>query len=320
MAERSEFKVDNAGNTCYIDSLLMGLFMPQSITERLLKKDPAEKTAIYLQEYIKINFVERVRRGERVDIETMEMIRILCVHNGWLKEKNRRIGDIETYDQQDVNEYYHFMMELLGGELIEIQRETITECALPDKSDIGEARKLPFIQLSIPLEKKKVTVKEILYEWMYDNCLDIKRYVITGTGKEEKMVKGLNVNRIVNTPDIIGLSINRFTNPSRKRIETEVIIQEKIYPFKNVTVGGQDVNQPLGAMMMQDIKWKIQSIICHKGETTANGHYYTVLRKEGKWYRFDDLYEPSMWEVSLSDERVKGEIKKDCVFLIYVRM
>ena len=39
MSSNTNFVVENAGNTCYIDSLLISLFFEESIIDRLLNND-----------------------------------------------------------------------------------------------------------------------------------------------------------------------------------------------------------------------------------------------------------------------------------------
>ena len=51
------FIIENAINTCYIDSLLVSLFYKPSIIDSVLNKDLKNATGLYLQEYIKERFV-----------------------------------------------------------------------------------------------------------------------------------------------------------------------------------------------------------------------------------------------------------------------
>ena len=59
------FIIENAINTCYIDSLLMGLLYKSSSINNILTNDIKNSIGIYLQEYIK----ERLQLLDEIDIE-----------------------------------------------------------------------------------------------------------------------------------------------------------------------------------------------------------------------------------------------------------
>lgn len=312
------FVVGNPGNTCYIDSLLMGLFFSPSTNDYLLRKDTADGLGLYLQEIIKIDFVDQVRNFKSVKGDTMDFIRGYCHQMGW-KSNNPE----ELFNQQDVTEFYIFLMDKFEGTQIKFQRETFTE-ALKSDDDIGKETYIPYIPLAMPTDKKIVKIRDMLNEWINDNVKEVKRFVITDNGKEEKMVMGLDVKRIVNTAPIIAIGINRFQNIIDKngefkiqRNNTDIIIQKKISPFHEYNDG------------LNKRDWIFHAAICHKGDTVESGHYYCLLRHNDKYYIFDDAKIPCIDEVEtktnkeMSDEEKKyvtevvDKIKKDCVFILY---
>jgi ubiquitin C-terminal hydrolase len=289
------FIIENAGNSCYIDALLVGLLFTPSHIDNLLKKDLTNTNSIYLQEYIKINFVNNIRENKSIFHDTIEMIRQLCLHNGWRKNTTND----ECMNQQDVNEFYTFLMQQFESGMIEIQRKTITE-GLPDVSDNGPNEIIPFIPLSLSENQQSVSVKEMLNNWLYNNVLDMKRLV---TNNQESIVKGLNTYKLANVPNIIALSINRFTNKN-ERITTDIIIQKKIFPSTD-------------PLMFHSNEWVFHSAICHQGKSPKSGHYYSLLYSHDRWYIFDDQLIPSLVEVSMADKNVTDIIKQECVFLLY---
>ncbi len=305
------FAVQNVGNTCYIDSLLMGLFYTPSSNDILLNKDIKAGDAIYLQEYLKVHFVNQVRNNLSVTGDVMDMIRILCAQVGWRSDMIDDDDNEELYNQQDVNEFYTFLLEKFEGQLIDTKRRTVTG-AIEDSDDFGHDEKIPFIPLTIPKIKPNgdaeidyVTVKELLHNWMYDNQSDVKRFVEHDQlGKKEQTVTGLNTYDIINNPNIITLSVNRFAD-LEKRDNTAVIIQKKISPFANY-------------MSFDRPEWSFHAAICHKGDSYRSGHYYALIsHNDGNFYLFDDLEVPCLQQVSMSDRSVTDKIKYDCVFLIY---
>jgi uncharacterized UBP type Zn finger protein len=274
------FIVENGINTCYIDSLLMALFYKNSfIAQNLLSYDPSDSIYIYLQELIREHFVEKVKRNISVLGEDINIIRNFANACGWRKED-------DLFDQQDVNEFYTFLMNAFNGTLIEIQRESITE-GLSNKDDYGKVEKIPFISLQVHESESLTSVKSLLDKWFSDNYSVVEREVIDENGLKKKInVNVLNLYRIVNIPLFVGLSINRFNNDG-VRIQTKVDIQKKIKLLKDM--GSYD-----------DTKWEIQSVICHRGETIKSGHYYALINNNDKWYIFDDLTVPSLKEVSIN--------------------
>lgn len=288
------FIIENAVNSCYIDSLLVGLFLSPSVINNLLISEPKTINAIYLQEYIASNFVENIRNNKSITEDTISMIRTLCYENSW--RSNYIKNPDEFLDQQDITEFYEFIINLFNGPMIDIKRSMVTE-HLDDNNNISEER-IPYIPL-VPIKSygntTSITVKEMLHMWMYDNCSIIK--------KDTTNIKCLNTYNIMNIPYIMCMSINRFLN-GKDRNTTDVIIQKKINPLSNHTLSFQ-------------YEWEFHAAICHIGNTPKSGHYYTLLVHDKKYYIFDDLKIPSIYEVDMSDKKITDKIKKECIFLIY---
>lgn len=282
----SPFIVENAINTCYIDSVLMALFFKSTTIDSVLNKDLKNTTAIYLQEYIKEKFVNAVRNGKSILMDDMEMIRVMCSHLGWKNDVEKD----EYILQQDITEYYTFLMGIFEIEKITIQRKTEINNNLPA---LGEKEYLPFIPLSLLETNINIdtidTIKNMLSRWQFNNLSEINN-------KKEPC---LNSYVILNSPNVIGFSINRFNNMG-KRIKTSVIIQKKIYIAERNT------------------EYHFHSAICHSGETLNSGHYYSLLSgNSGIWYMFDDQKIPCIKEVKMDDPSITNMIKKECCFVFY---
>src|SRR5207245_2671771 len=99
----------------------------------------------------------------------------MCIKNGWRYEK----AD-EHMEQQDVSEFFTFLMDIFNGPQIELKRRMITE-EIVDSSSVS-VEKIPFIPLSIPADVTRVDVKDMLHSWLYDNCSKIKTDIITENG------------------------------------------------------------------------------------------------------------------------------------------
>ena len=99
------FNIENALNTCYIDSVLMSLFFSPSLLDRLLYKDCKNVMGIYLQELINEKFVKNIRDRKSVLAGEIDTIRAICFESGW----RNNIAN-EYSEQQDVTEFYSFLV------------------------------------------------------------------------------------------------------------------------------------------------------------------------------------------------------------------
>lgn len=295
------FVIENGYNTCYIDALLMSLFYkPSCYLDGLLISEPKDPIHIYLQEIIKTKFVDKVRKNISVCADVMNEIRTYANICGWKQNLPE-----ELFEQQDVNEFYTFLLDVINSPLIEIQRQTISE-ALDSKSDLGEIEKIPFINLNVPSDVDSTTIKELLNIWMNNNMVDIKREIINKKGiKTIESVKGLNIYKIMNVPTFVGISLNRFSLDSNKRVVTQIDIQKRI-KLHHIS----DDHDGL--------RWKIHAFICHQGEKSKSGHYYAVIfSNENTWLIFDDKAVPSVKEIDIKQLEVAESIKREIVFAIY---
>ena len=129
-----QVRIFNAGNSCYIDSVLFAMFAVPSpgfdhlLMKRLQSSDHhSAEHRIALQGYIHKQFAGRILRCENVTADVITSIRRMCRRVGW------EYPGAED-QQQDAAEFYSFLHGILGGQLIRTTRKTFTG-ALPDNSD-----------------------------------------------------------------------------------------------------------------------------------------------------------------------------------------
>ena len=301
--EIEAFIIENAGNTCYIDTVLMALFYPQvtQLAEQLLKRD-VDDSIIWLQECIYNNFVTNIRENKSVLYSEIELIRHLSIQNGWITGGNEVSDANILFEQQDASLYYSFLLDKFHGTMIEIQRKTLIEGQ--NIEEIGEIEKIPFISLVTGSTGRPIRISEMLTDWLENNHSTFKRQV----GDDLIEVNGLNTYYIVNIPTLLGLSINRF-KMADTRDYTDIIIEKRLSPYKH------------NSIIPNLHKYTFQAAICHQGESHKQGHYYAIIHDSDRYFLFDDRLQPSLVEVILKGDFINREVidmlKRDVVFLLY---
>ena len=58
---------------------------------------------------------------------------------------------------------------------------------------------------------------------------------------------------------------------------------------------------------VQTVAYDLQSVICHQGDSSVRGHYFTYANRDGKWYLFNDekvtAIPPNLVESSISTKQ-----------------
>jgi uncharacterized UBP type Zn finger protein len=285
--------VENGINTCYISSLLVALFYtPSNIYYKMLESDPLDQNLYYLQELIKINFIEPLRKNISVSADIINEIRNYMFINGWKTD----LPD-ELLEQQDISELYLYFLNNFDSEnLTSIIKEPVTNDN-HEKEENVTPYIIPFIDLSLPKENKdmvEINIQELISNWL-NNITEVK-------GEVNKNNKELSTFKISNISYIFPVSINRFVGG--KKNNTPIDIKYQIKPFN-------------GLKNFNNAKWSIHSIICHTGKDIRNSHYYTVLLHNDKWMIFDDQSVPSLSFVDMKSDILKTKVKSESIFIIY---
>ena len=102
--------VENGVNTCYISSLLVGLFYSSSdIYYKMLERDPKNPNFYYLQELIKVNFIEPLRKNISISADVINEIRNYMFINEWKTDEPD-----EIFELHDVNDFYSYLYNNLN--------------------------------------------------------------------------------------------------------------------------------------------------------------------------------------------------------------
>jgi len=273
--------VENGYNTSYIDSLLVALFYKNSSVNDVLENEPITPEVYYLQELIKFKFVNQIRKGYSIFSQSMNEIRNYSIICGWNTH-----GNID--EQQSCIEYYNFLFDLfkinpIEFELFEFNNNIFVNTT---KNNI----KLPFISLDLNRDND---IRNLFINWLNTNIIM----------KNSSIKQSYKLNNI---PNFLIFSIDRFLKSETKNNYNLDIM--KSIKFFNI-----------GDSSQSHIKWKIYSIICLKGDTIKKGNYYSVFNINKKdWIIFDNSLIPSFKKIDIDDDKIKNNIIKECVMVIYV--
>ncbi len=275
--------VENGFNTCYIDSLLVSLFYKNNENLlNMLETTPIKPEGIYLQEIIKLKFVEAIQRNYSITSSTMNEIRNYSIICGWSQD-----GDIDG--QKECSKFYKFIANLFNVQPIEFEILEIKDNILTNNS---KKISLPYISLNLT---RNDTIKNLLSYW------------ITSELTQNNSLNNIyNCYKLINIPQFIIININRFDYQG-KRNNFKLDIMKRIKFF-----GISDTSQNY-------LKWKLHSIICHRGENYNSGHYYSIITTNKKKYQlFDDNLIPSFQQIELEDTEIKEQLMLEAIMLIYI--
>jgi uncharacterized UBP type Zn finger protein len=277
--------IENGYNTCYIDALLVSLFYNKSENiDFMLECKPKKAEGFYLQELVKSKFVEPLRKQYSIGSNVMNEIRNYSIICGWTKET-------DVFGQKDCSEFYEFIADIFNVPNLEFEILEIKNNML---SDNVKKSALPFLPL-YPTEN--TNIKKLMEKWINTK--------ITTDNNEFMM----HCYKLSNIPQFVILNINRF-NSNGIRNDYKVDIMYKIKFF-----GNNDTSQNY-------LKWKIHGIVCHRGSTMENGHYYSIVKtndiKQTKWLIFDDTMIPSFEQIDFDDVDICNKIMLEAVVVVYV--
>lgn len=272
--------VEEGYKTCYIDSLLAGLFYKNNQNlDILLNELPETSSAIYLQELIKENFVDPIRKHFSISKSNINEIKNYILIN-------LKIENIDIFSQQDIGKFYKYLINLLGGDTLQFE---IFELVENNIKTINTALNLSYISLN-PIQN--TTIKELFINWL-------NKYIIKDNNKF--------CYKLIKIPQYISFYINRYNNDGFKN-DYEIDIMRKIKFFNNT-----DTTQ-------KNITWKIHCIICNSSiDTLDNSHYYSIISDyRNNWIIFDNKKKPSLQYIDMSDADIIEKIKRECMLIIYV--
>jgi hypothetical protein len=258
----NNFIFDNYKRSDYISSTLVALFYTKT-NNNLLNKQLKNPLSIYVQKFIKINFIEKLKNGLSINYKVIkDFLKIIINNNYYIKENN-------------IVSFYKYLSNILLINSVEYENRNLIEDIDKNKSFVS------IINLDINDNINNIiSLKDLIDNWLLNKCNN-----------------NLEVKKILNTPELIALKINR----NNKCID--ININKKICIFNYTR-----------QYDLEKLRWNILSIICHD---TKSNNYYSILIIKGKWYLFNDIEIPCFKEISMSNNLITNKIKKECMLLFY---
>lgn len=137
MENNYSFIVENDFGISYIDTLLIALFYkPSTYLENMLYTEPKNIIGVYLQEIIKNNFVDKVRKKISVLSDTILEILLCSINLNWVNYGT-------MFNQQPINDFYVFLVNTFN-------------CPQPDLAN----NKFPVIKFNIPYSDE-ISIKDL---------------------------------------------------------------------------------------------------------------------------------------------------------------
>jgi hypothetical protein len=273
--------VEDGMNSSYIDSLLIALFYKDNKNlSSILDLKPNKPCGIYLQELIKEKFIEPLQRNFSVSASTINEIRNYSIICGY------KLNDIII--EQNIAQYYNFLVELLNIDKISINIEKIKD------NNIINSNLMSFNYLTFK-PRFDTSIKKLMLNWINNSILNNLEI--------DDNCNIYNIYSLNVIPNYIAIYIDRFENENKNRFKIDIMKRIK---FFNNNLNSQNY-----------LKWSLNSIICHSGTSIDSGYYYSVLYHDKNPIIFCDKYFPSFEQININDDEIKDNIMSECVLLIY---
>lgn len=191
-------------NTSYIDSLLVGLFYSGSVIySKLLESNQKDDRFGYLQEKIKYNFIEKLKKNISVSFENINNIRNYLVFYTNMKiTKQYDSKESELLCECDVSCLYDFLVR------------NLSDCPIIDFPNISNERKQIYtININLDNFKNSITsINDLISDWKKEN----------------------NIIRISNIPFVIGIKIDRSKKSPLIDISEKIRLNNKSDDLGNI--------------------------------------------------------------------------------------
>lgn len=220
--------IEGGYNTSYITSLLSAFFYKENEhLKSILLNQPNNNSGYYLQELIKVNYIEPIRKHYTIKSDILNEIRNYLLINGFLSKENI----MNSFKIQSITELYIFLSEYLNSQKMEFDISKIKDGKLIETDNL---HKLSMIELKV--NNKNTSIRELFLNWITTTLL-----------KEQEEYY---CYKLKDVPSYLCFYLKR----EKQEENTMIDIMNKIKFFKN-----SDPTQNY-------IKYIIHSLICFDGK------------------------------------------------------
>jgi hypothetical protein len=270
--------IEGGFNTSYINAMFTAFFYKDNqYLNKLLEITPSKSSAFYLQELIKTNFIEPIRKHYSLKSDIINEIRNFLFINGYLSNENI----FTSMQSHSLNTLYTFLSEYLNGNKLEFDITKIKDGVIIEKDILY---KTPLIKLNVTRDDNSTTIKKLFLNWLHTEIFF----------KQEEYY----CYKLKDIPPYLCFYLERDVD---NNTDVMVDIMRNIKFFKN--------SDPTQAY----IKYRIHSLICYDG----TNYYSILTTYNNKWIQQKENTIPSLEYILMSDYDITDKIKKEVVFAIY---
>ncbi|TPX34670.1 hypothetical protein SmJEL517_g02700 [Synchytrium microbalum] len=292
----------NAGNTCYLDSVVFACFVNASPFDFLLLKSASNPAVREIQVTLRF-IVNQLRTGKLVMPPTIQKLLFDLAQVG---------SPFTSTTQCDASEFFLFLMSdlcLQAPDLPLVQRLVYDgSSTIRDETHMRER----ILQLGIPKDdrtsKTLLTVEDLLFSYFFDNQISVTRELDT-RGRNRILVEAWAATKLIPVVDfggrdatwswfsslgnanmVVPVALKRY-DETGQRLARRIVIPPQI-PFGLFAqqLGNSHTSNRSHYTLV------LKSVICHHGNSIDSGHYVSYVCTESlngeEWVLFDDLRIP----------------------------
>lgn len=256
--------LENFGNTCYCNSVLISLFFCEIFRKNVLEYNQENllNLLIELKELFKL-------LSDKSQSNTKQLKSFIIK----LRKENVLFSNNH---QQDAHEFLNYLLNHISEILKDSNNfiNSIFQGTLSNETrcincDHKSSRDEPFLDLSIELQGN-TSISNCLKEFSKNELLKGNdKFFCDECNSLQEAQKSLKIKKL---PNVFILHLKRFKYSEEKN-EYKKLHDRITFPFE---------------LKIEESSFQLFSIIVHIGKNLTNGHYISIIKSNDIWYCFDD--------------------------------